>query len=91
MSGHQLKANQTRANPKKEASEKGGKKSSQARSLRETVEFYMIDFKTPLGKAIDIFIILLNLLVVLLFVMSMPSTAKNAAKLCRRRVRVSRF
>lgn len=68
MSGHQLKANQTRANPKKEASGKGGKKSSQVRSLRETVQFYMIDFRTPLGKAIDIFIILLNLLVVMLFV-----------------------
>ncbi|WP_348304370.1 hypothetical protein [Methanothrix sp.] len=86
MSGQEARANQ-----KKEASGKGGKKSSQARSLRETVQFYMIDFRTPLGKAIDIFIILLNLLVVLLFVMSMPSTAKNAAKLCRRRVRVSRF
>ena len=44
------------------------KGSSHARSLRETIQFYMIDFKTPLGKAIDIFIIMLNLLVVLLFV-----------------------
>ena len=43
--------------------------SSGARTLRETVQFYMIDFQTPLGKAIDIFIILLNLLVVALFVM----------------------
>ncbi len=42
---------------------------SRARTLRETVQFYMIDFQTPLGKAIDIFIILLNLLVVALFVM----------------------
>ena len=55
-----MSGNQARANQKKESAGKGGKKSSQARSLRETVEFYMIDFKTPLGKAIDIFIILLN-------------------------------
>jgi voltage-gated potassium channel len=68
MSGQETRANQSKADQKKEASGKGGKKSSQARSLRETVQFYMIDFKTPLGKAIDIFIILLNLLVVLLFV-----------------------
>lgn len=47
---------------------KQGKSSSRAKSLRETIQFYMIDFKTPLGKAIDIFIILLSLLVVLLFV-----------------------
>jgi voltage-gated potassium channel len=38
------------------------------RTFRETVQFYMIDFQTPLGKAIDIFIIMLNLLVVALFV-----------------------
>ncbi|MDD4690590.1 MAG: hypothetical protein PHE51_12720, partial [Eubacteriales bacterium] len=68
MSGLETRANQSKADQKKEASGKGGKKPSQARSLRETVQFYMIDFKTPLGKAIDIFIILLNLLVVLLFV-----------------------
>ena len=68
MSGQEARANQSKANQKKEAAGKESKRSSQARSLRETVEFYMIDFKTPLGKAIDIFIILLNLLVVLLFV-----------------------
>lgn len=39
-----------------------------SRTLRETVQFYMIDFQTPLGKAIDIFIILLNLLLVAVFV-----------------------
>jgi voltage-gated potassium channel len=38
------------------------------RTLREAIQFYMIDFQTPLGKAIDIFIILLNLLVVALFI-----------------------
>jgi voltage-gated potassium channel len=41
---------------------------SRLRTLRETIQFYMIDFQTPLGKAIDIFIILLNLLVVALFI-----------------------
>ncbi|MDI9617074.1 MAG: ion transporter [Methanothrix sp.] len=38
------------------------------RSLRETIQFYMIDFQTPLGRAIDIAIITLNILVVALFV-----------------------
>ncbi|MDH7597804.1 MAG: ion transporter [Methanothrix sp.] len=38
------------------------------RSLRETIQFYMIDFQTPLGRAIDIAIIALNILVVVLFV-----------------------
>ena len=33
------------------------------RDLRTTIQFYLIDCKTPLGRAIDIFIILLNLLV----------------------------
>lgn len=52
------------------ASTKQGEDASQFRSLRETIQFYMIDFRTPLGKAIDIFIILLNLLVVALFVIN---------------------
>ena len=39
------------------------------RSFRETVQFYMIDFKTPLGRAIDIFIIALNLIAVSIFVL----------------------
>jgi voltage-gated potassium channel len=38
------------------------------RTFREVVEFYMIDFKTPLGKGIDITIIFLNLLLVAIFV-----------------------
>jgi voltage-gated potassium channel len=37
-------------------------------NLRETVEFYLIDYRTPLGKAIDITIIFLNLLVCAIFV-----------------------
>jgi len=46
------------------------------RSLRETIQFYMIDFQTPLGRAIDIAIIALNIMVVGLFVVEtypMPS------------------
>ena len=42
---------------------------SQGRTFRETVQFYMIDFKTPLGKAIDIVIIALNLIAVSIFVL----------------------
>ncbi len=38
------------------------------RTFREVVEFYMIDFKTPLGKGIDIIIIFLNLLLGAIFV-----------------------
>ena len=33
------------------------------RDFRETLQFYLIDCKTPLGKLIDVFIILLNLLI----------------------------
>lgn len=40
------------------------------RTFRQTVQFYMIDFQTPLGKAIDILIIALNLLLVALFVLN---------------------
>ena len=36
--------------------------------LRETIQFYLLDTKTPLGKAIDIFIILLNLVICGLYV-----------------------
>jgi len=39
-----------------------------SRSFRETIQFYLIDCKTPLGKAIDIFIILLNLVICAIFV-----------------------
>jgi len=40
------------------------------RTFRQTVQFYMIDFQTPLGKAIDVLIIALNLLAVSLFVLN---------------------
>jgi voltage-gated potassium channel len=43
-------------------------KSSVHKSFRQTLEFYLIDCRTPLGKAIDIGIISLNLAVCLLFV-----------------------
>lgn len=39
-----------------------------AGNFRETVEFYLIDYRTPLGKAIDITIIFMNLLVCAIFV-----------------------
>jgi len=41
---------------------------ARSRNFREVVEFYMIDFKTPLGRAIDITLIFLNLLLVAIFV-----------------------
>lgn len=34
-----------------------------SQNFRETIQFYLIDCKTPLGKLIDVFIILLNLFV----------------------------
>lgn len=40
------------------------------RSLRETVNFYMTDFRTPLGKWIDVSIIALNLIFVALFIIN---------------------
>ena len=42
--------------------------STASRTFRETIQFYLIDCKTPLGKAIDIFIILLNLVICAIFV-----------------------
>jgi voltage-gated potassium channel len=38
-------------------------------AFRETLQFYLIDCKTPMGKFIDIFIILLNLVICTIFVM----------------------
>jgi voltage-gated potassium channel len=40
------------------------------RNFRQTVQFYMVDFQTPLGKAIDILLITLNLLYVALFIIN---------------------
>ncbi|MBU2549338.1 MAG: ion transporter [Proteobacteria bacterium] len=38
------------------------------RGLRETIQFYLLDCQTPLGKFIDVSIIVLNLMVCLIFV-----------------------
>ncbi|MDP8226945.1 MAG: ion transporter, partial [Candidatus Celaenobacter polaris] len=32
-------------------------------SFRETIQFYLVDSKTPLGKLIDVFIIILNFVI----------------------------
>jgi voltage-gated potassium channel len=45
-------------------------KRTRHRTFREAVEFYMIDFKTPLGRGIDVAIITLNLLLVAIFVIN---------------------
>jgi voltage-gated potassium channel len=47
-----------------------GKEVSRERTLRQIVQFYMIDYQTLLGRSIDILIIALNLLVVALFVLN---------------------
>ena len=47
-----------------------GKEAIGQRTIRQIIQFYMIDFQTPLGRGIDIFIIALNLLVVALFVLN---------------------
>ena len=47
-----------------------GKEAIGQMTLRQIVQFYMIDFQTPLGRSIDILIIALNLLVVALFVLN---------------------
>ncbi len=55
--------------PGQKTSERG-EEAIRQRTFRQTVQFYMIDFQTPLGKAIDILIIILNLLLVALFVLN---------------------
>jgi voltage-gated potassium channel len=47
-----------------------GKEAIGQMTLRQIIQFYMIDFQTPLGRGIDILIIALNLLVVALFVLN---------------------
>jgi voltage-gated potassium channel len=44
------------------------KNKTASRTFRKTIQFYLIDCKTPLGKAIDIFIIFLNLIICAIFV-----------------------
>ena len=49
--------------------EASGKTSSETSgTLRELIQFYLIDYKTPLGKLIDIVIIFMNLLICVVFV-----------------------
>jgi voltage-gated potassium channel len=43
---------------------------SSLQTFKETVHFYMIDFETPLGRGIDLFIIFLNLMASALFVIN---------------------
>lgn len=45
---------------------------ARSRTFREVVEFYMIDFKTPLGKAIDISIIDLVAIMPTQVIMALP-------------------
>ncbi|VVB70349.1 Hyperpolarization-activated voltage-gated potassium channel [uncultured archaeon] len=53
------------------------KNAIRSKNLRQTVQFYMIDFQTPLGKAIDVFIIILNLLAVSLFIANTYDISSN--------------
>ena len=53
-------------------------------SFRELVEFYLIDYKTPLGKAIDITIIFMNLLVCAIFVLDTYKISPEMGTFLRR-------
>jgi len=56
------------------------KNKTASRTFRKTIQFYLIDCKTPLGKAIDIFIIFLNLIICAIFVIEtypVPESVKN--------------
>jgi len=52
-----------------------------SRSFRQTIKFYLIDCKTPLGKLIDIFIILLNLIVCAIFVIETYPVSESVKNL----------
>ena len=45
--------------------------------FRETLQFYLVDCKTPLGKIIDIFIILMNLIVCTILVVETYEVSDN--------------
>lgn len=51
-----------------------------AKSLRQTIQFYLIDCKTIPGKVIDIFIMFLNILVCVLFVIDTYPISEAARK-----------
>ena len=57
------------------------KNSAVRRTFRETLQFYLIDCKTPLGKFIDIFIILLNLVICAIFVMETYPVSETTRRL----------
>ena len=56
-------------------------KSPVPRTFRGTLQFYLIDCKTPLGKFIDIFIIFLNLVICAIFVMETYPLSASARRL----------
>jgi voltage-gated potassium channel len=61
-------------------------------SFRETIQFYLIDCKTPLGKLIDAFIIILNLFICALFVIdTYPVSAATKAFLWKAEVIIVLF
>ena len=47
----------------------GSRSGAEGRSTREMVQFYLLDHRTPLGKAIDISLLALNILFVGLFIL----------------------
>lgn len=61
-------------------------------SFRETIQFYLIDCKTPLGKLIDALIIILNLFICALFVIdTYPVSATTKALLWKAEVIIVLF
>jgi voltage-gated potassium channel len=61
-------------------------------SFRETIQFYLIDCKTPLGKLIDGFIIILNLFICALFIIdTYPVSAATEAFLWKAEVIIVLF
>jgi voltage-gated potassium channel len=61
-------------------------------SFRETIQFYLIDCKTPLGKLIDAFIIILNLFICAIFVIeTYPVSAATKALLWKAEVIIVLF
>ncbi len=61
-------------------------------SFRETIQFYLIDCKTPLGKLIDVFIILLNLVIcAILVIETYPVSAETSEWLWRLEVVIVLF
>ena len=60
--------------------------------FRETIQFYLIDCKTPLGKLIDVFIIILNLFICAIFVIeTYPVSAATKALLWKAEVIIVLF